>query len=194
MNRKTLNRLLTVFSVILVLALILLRSPRESEPGVLVEEGLYHRLYADGELYTLRIRDCEGNTLREDGPMTKRPVVTEEEPGLWSVSSSAGPDITLRWTYFYSPSRKLISESFYGVLDAREDLVILAGSQALTVRGIFSEEPWWDLTDFSRPLADVATTPFRSAEFAEEGRAVTVSYLSGEDLRQVTETVPLPEA
>ena len=193
MNRKTLKTLLGVFSVAMVLILIFLRSPRESEPGVLVEEGPYHRLYADGELYTLRIKDGEGNTLREDGPMTKRPVVTEAEPGLWSVSSSAGPDITLRWTYFYAPSRKLISESFYGVLDAREDLVILAGNQELMVRGIFSEEPWWDLTDFSQPLADTATTPFRSAEFAEEGRAVKVSYLAGEDFHEVAETLPLPE-
>jgi outer membrane protein OmpA-like peptidoglycan-associated protein len=84
-NRKTLKTLLSIFSVILVLALILLRSPRESEPGVLVEEGLYHRLYADGELYTLRIRDREGNTLREDGPMTKRPVVTEEKKKIEEV-------------------------------------------------------------------------------------------------------------
>ena len=194
MNRKTLNTLLTVFSVILVLALILLRSPRESEPGVLVEEGSCYKLYADGELYTLRLKDAEGKTLREDGPMTKRPVVTEVEPGLWSVSSSAGPDISLRWTYFYSPSRNLISESFYGVLAAREDLVILAGNQALTVRGMFSEKPWWDLTDFSQPLADTAATPFRSAAFAEDGKSLAVTYLSGEDLRQVTETVPLPEA
>ena len=43
-------------------------------------------------------------------------------------------------------------------------------------------------------MADTATTPFRSAEFAEEGRAVKVSYLAGEDFRQVTETLPLPEA
>ena len=193
MNQKTLKMLLTVFSVILVLALFLLRAPRESEPGVLVEEGPYHRLYADGELYTLRIRDGEGKTVREDGPMTRRPVVTEEEPGLWSVSSSAGPDISLRWTYFYSPSRGQISEIFYGVLDVREDLVILAGNQALTVRGIFSEEPWWDLSDFSQPLASVATTPFRSAAFAEDGKSLALRYLSGEDFHEVTETVPLPE-
>lgn len=193
MNQKTLKTLLTVFSVILALCLVFLRGPRESEPGVLVEEGLYHRLYADGELYTLRIKDYEGNTIREDGPMTKRPVVTEEEPGLWSVSSSAGPDVTLRWTYFYSPSRKLISESFYGVLDAREELVILAGNQALTVRGIFDQELWWDLTDFSQPLAEVAATPFRSAAFSEDGKSLEVAYLSGEDFHEVTETVPLPE-
>jgi hypothetical protein len=193
-NRKTLKTLLSIFSLVLVVALIFLRGPRESEPGTLVEEGPYHKLYADGELYTLRVKDCEGNTVREDGPMTKRPVVTEAAPGLWSVSSSAGPDITLRWTYFYSPSRGLISESFYGVLDAREDLVILAGNQALTVRGIFSEEPWWDLTDFSQPLAEAAATPFRSAAFAEEGKALELTYLSGEDFHEVTETVPLPEA
>lgn len=193
MNQKTLKTLLTVFSVILVLALILLRGGRESEPGVLVEEGPYHRLYADGELYTLRILDGEGKTLREDGPMTKAPVVAEAAPGLWSVSSSAGPDLTLRWTYFYSPARGQISEIFYGVLDARGDLVILAGNRALTVRGIFAEEPWWDLSDFSQPLADTATTPFRSAAFTDDGKTLEVTYLSGEDFHQVTETVPLPE-
>ena len=191
MNRKTLKTLLSIFSVILVLALILLRGGRESEPGVLVEEGPFYKLYADGELYTLRLKDAEGKTVREDGPMSRRPMITEEEAGLWSVSLHAGPDITTRWTYFYAPSEELISETFYGVFDVWERLLVQADGQALMVRGIFSDEPTWELTDFSQPPALTATTPFRNAAFTEEGKALKVVYLSGEDFHEVSETVSL---
>lgn len=191
-NQKTLKTLLSIFSAVLVLCLILLRGDRESEPGVLVEEGLCYKLYADGEIYFLRLKNPEGKTVREDGPMPKRPTVSEEEKGLWSVSLQAGPDITTRWTYFYAPSEGLISETFYGVFDVRERLLVQADGQTLMVRGIFSDEPTWELTAFSQPPALTATTPFRSAAFAEEGKALEVSYLSGEDLHEVSETLPLP--
>ena len=88
---------------------------------------------------------------------------------------------------------RLFHLEHYFYRKTREDLVILAGNQALTVRGVFSEEPWWDLSDFSQPLASVATTPFRSAAFAEDGKSLALTYLSGEDFHEVTETIPLPE-
>ena len=142
-NQKTLKGLLTVFSLLLVLLLILLRGGREPEPGVLVAEDTAYRLYADGNLFYLRLLDASGRTAREEGPMDREPILWEEEPGLWSVTHGAGPD--------------------------------------------------WLLMDFSQPLAETATTPFQSAAFTEDGKALEVTYLSGEDFREVTETIPLPE-
>ena len=191
-NQKTLKGLLTVLSLLLVLLLILLRGGREPEPGVLVAEDTAYRLYADGNLFYLRLLDASGRTLREEGPMAKEPQIREEEPGLWSVTHGAGPDITLQWTYFYDFTSGQISEAFYGVFDEQDRLLVRAEQTGLQVRSLFFPEPDWLLTDFSQPLADVAATPFRSAAFVEEGKALKVTYLSGEDFREVTETIPLP--
>ena len=48
------------------------------------------------------------------------------------------------------------------------------------------------LDSFSESLAPAAE-PFESAAFTEDGRAVTVTYLAGEDYHKVTETIPLPQ-
>ena len=192
-NQKTLKGLLTGFSLLLVLLLILLRGGREPEPGVLVAEDTAYRLYADGNLFYLRLLDASGRTLREEGPMAKEPQVREEEPGLWSVTHSAGPDISLQWTYFYDFSSGQISEAFYGVFDEQNRMLVRAEQTGLQVRGLFFPEPDWLLTDFSQPLAETASTPFRNAAFVEEGQALKVTYLSGEDFREVTEIIPLPE-
>lgn len=191
-NQKTLKGLLTAFSILLVLLLILLRGGREPAPGVLVAEDTAYRLYADGKLFTLRLLDAAGRTVREEGPMAKEPQVREEEPGLWSVTHSAGPDITLQWTYFYDFSSGQISEAFYGVFDEQDRMLVRAEQTGLQVRGLFFPEPDLLLTDFSQPLAETAATPFRNAAFVEEGRALKVTYLSGEDFHEVTEILPLP--
>ena len=125
--------------------------------------------------------------------MAREPQIREEEPGIWSVTHSAGPDISLRWTYYYDFSSGQISEAFYGVFDEQDRMLVRAEQTGLQVRGLFFPEPDWLLTDFSQPLAETASTPFRNAAFVEEGKALKVSYLSGEDFHEVTETVPLPE-
>ena len=192
MNQKTLKRLLTVFSVILILVLILFRAGnREDEPGRLLEETLVHKLYADGELYTLRIYNLEGERLREDGPSSKPFTVTEEEPGIWSVSLNAGAELSTRWTYFFTPSDGRISQTFYGVFDEEGGLLIRAEQNALVVQSIFEDEPYWELDEFSQPLAETAEPPFVNAAFVEEGKAVKVTYRSGEDFHEVTEILPL---
>lgn len=193
LNQKSLKGLLMAFSVLLVLALVLLQGGREPEPGVLVAEGAAYRLYADGSLYTLRLLDGSGRSVREEGPMDKEPILREEEPGLWSVTHGTGPDLTLRWTYFYDLATGQVSEAFYGVLDEQDRMLIRAEQTGLQVRGLFFSEPDWLLTDFSQPLAETAATPFRSAAFAEDGKSLRVTYLSGEDFHEVTETIPLPE-
>ena len=142
---------------------------------------------------TLRLLDGSGRSVREEGPMDKEPILREEEPGLWSVTHGTGPDLTLRWTYFYDLATGQVSEAFYGVLDEQDRMLIRAEQTGLQVRGLFFSEPDWLLTDFSQPLAETAATPFRSAAFAEDGKSLRVTYLSGEDFHEVTETIPLPE-
>lgn len=194
MNQKALKTILTILSVVLAIYLVFFRGgEREDAPGVLVEETAVYKLYADGELYTLRIYSIAGERLREDGPMNKRPTVTEEETNLWSVSLQAGTGVDARWTYYFAPLEGRISQTRYGVFDQRNGLLVRLNGEngSLVVESIFDGEPYWELRDFSQPLAATAEAPFTNAAFVDDGRSVKVTYLSGEDLHEVTEVVPL---
>ena len=47
------------------------------------------------------------------------------------------------------------------------------------------------LDSFSEPLAQTVE-PFINAAFAEDGKAIVVTCLAGEDCHEVMETIPLP--
>lgn len=148
-------------------------------------------LFEDKGVYALQFYSPEGDLVWAYGPSERELRVTEEESGLWSLSLSAGPSPSLSWAVYYKPETGQLSGSLYGILARDRERVLCSWGKSLFLRGIFDGEDQVVLESFSEPLAPAAD-PFVSAAFTEDGSAVVVTYLAGEDYHEVTETIPLP--
>lgn len=148
-------------------------------------------LFEDKGVYALQFYSPEGSLVWAYGPSDRVLRVTEEEPGLWSMGLSAGPSPSLSWAVYYKPETGLLSDSLYGILDRDGERVLCSWGKSLLLRGIFDGRNGTELASFSEPLAPTVD-PFVSAAFTEDGKAVVVTYLAGEDYHEGTETVPLP--
>ncbi len=160
--------------------------------GEQIEGNEVYALFEDKGVYAVQLYGTDGELVWAVGPVNHEPLVTEEEPGLWSVSVQAGTGLSTRWTLYYAPETGTLSPRCYGVLDRQGDrLIHLDSSKQLEVRGLFDTEEGVVLRHFSEPLSN-AVEPFVFAHFTEDGKAVVVTYLAGEDYHEVTETIPLP--
>lgn len=148
-------------------------------------------LFEEDGVYALQFYSPERELVWAYGPSDRELRVTEEEPGLWSMGLSAGPSPSLSWAVYYKPETGQLSDSLYGVLARDRERVLCSWGKSLLLRGIFDGEDRVVLESFSEPLAPTVD-PFVSAAFTEDGKAVVVTYLAGEDDHEVTETIPLP--
>ena len=163
-----------------------------ASPGERVEGSEINALFEKDGLYTVQLYDRSGALVWAYGPSSRRPEVKQEEPGLWSVSVQAGTGIGTRWTVYYAPEEGRISRAWYGVLDRQGELLVHpASGTGLRICELFSDGISGTLLTPSQPLAPAAE-PFVAAQFTEDGKGVTVTYLSGSDYHEVTETLPLP--
>ena len=163
-----------------------------ASPGERVEGSEVYALFERDGLYTVQLYDRGGALVWAYGPGNRRPEVKQEEPWLWSVSVQAGTGIGTRWTVYYAPEEGRISRAWYGVLAQRGELLAFSVSgSGLRVCELFSDGFSGPILTPSLPLSN-AVEPFVSAAFTEDGKAVTVTYLSGADYHEVTETLPLP--
>lgn len=160
--------------------------------GARIAGNQVYGLFEEDGVYALQLYSREGDLVWAFGPGRHEPRVEEAEPGLWSVSLGAGPSLSLHWTVYYRPETGQLSDAIYGILARDGERVLCISGKSLLLRGIFERGDRTMLDSFSESLAPAAE-PFESAAFTEDGRAVTVTYLAGEDYHKVTETVPLPQ-
>lgn len=159
--------------------------------GKQIAGNAVYRLFEGDGVYSLQLYSPEGDPVWAWGPGSREPRVVEEEPGLWSVSLSAGPSLSLHWTVFYKPETGQLSDPIYGILARDGERVLRIAGKSLVLREIFAGRDQVVLDSFSEPLAQTVE-PFISAAFTEDGKAVVVTCLAGEDCHEVTETIPLP--
>ena len=160
--------------------------------GARIAGNQVYGLFEEDGVYALQLYSRGGDLVWAFGPGRHEPRVEEAEPGLWSVSLGAGPSLSLHWTVYYRPETGQLSGAIYGILARDGERVLCISGKSLLLRGIFERGDRTMLDSFSESLAPAAE-PFESAAFTEDGRAVTVTYLAGEDCHKVTETIPLPQ-
>lgn len=164
-----------------------------TSPGERIEGNEIYGVFENDGVYAVHLYDRAGALVWAYGPVNRRPEVKQEEDDLWSVSVQAGTGIGTRWTVYYAPEEGLLSPAYYGVLARQgERLVRALGNGTLELCIMSHPGAGAVLHEFSEARAAIVD-PFLSAAFTEDGKAVSVTYLAGEDYHEVTETIPLPE-
>jgi len=159
--------------------------------GEIIEESDHHRIIRADSLYYCYFYNNDHEVIKEEGPLGKQPRVTAAGANLLRFTLQAGTGIGSRWGYYYDTENAVFSEVFQGICDERGGKAAYIEHSKVVVCDIFDSGKYCrEFSEFSHPLSEAAA-PIINAIFSEDGERIIVSYLTGEDYKEVTEEFPL---
>ena len=130
--------------------------------------------------------------VRTEGPYSKIPkvsVVNDSNPTLLRLTIQTGTGIGTQYGYFYLVDEMKFSETFQSILDQSGNLVAYIDKEKVVVRDIFDKTKYdKEISAFRDPFSNVAQ-PITNASFSQDSKTITVTYLTGDNFREVSETL-----
>lgn len=161
------------------------------EAGEVVEKTTYSQVFCIDGQYFCTFYDKDHNMVRTEGPYSKIPkvsVVNDSNPTLLRLTIQTGTGIGTQYGYFYLVDEMKFSETFQSILDQSENLVAYIDKEKVIVRDIFDKTKYdKEISDFCDHFSNVAQ-PITNASFSEDSKTITVTYLTGDNFREVSET------
>jgi len=156
-----------------------------------VDETDYYKVIRLDSMYYCFIYDENHDVVTTEGRWPVEPGLTIEDSRLVKLTYSAGPSRGLQWGYYYDTKADVLSRTYYYILDEKDGKVAYGGLDKLVVRDIFDKAKYYkEFTTFKLPLSKMVD-PITSAEFTGNGNSIKVTYLSGDDYREVSEVFDL---
>jgi len=157
-----------------------------------IEETEYFKIIRADFLYYCYIYDGNHNKVKSEGPFNKQPHILMVNDHLLRFTLQAGTGIGTQWGYFYDIKENFISQVLQSIYDQCDDKVAYGNVKKVIVSSIFNKTKYYyEISTFKEPLSEVAE-PITNVEFVDDGARVKVSYLTGADFQEVTETIDLP--
>ena len=159
-----------------------------TEVSIVAEEPYYLIAEKNG-LYSYKIYDKDKNVVRTKEKLTKQPQIVMVGEHTISVTQQAGTGIATSSTYYYDVESNQFSNVFQAVFDQREGLVVYAADHnRIVIRDIFEENGYYqEIFEFQKPLSPAAF-PFVDVKFSRDGSTVCVTYLSGNEYMEISES------
>ena len=157
----------------------------------ILEDSTYYKVLLSNSQYYCTFYDKSHQVVRVDGPYSKIPkvsVVNDSNPTLLRLTIQTGTGIGTQYGYFYLVDEMKFSETFQSILDQSENLVAYIDKEKVVVRDIFDKTKYdKEISDFRDPFSNVAQ-PITNASFSDDSKTITVTYLTGDNFREVSET------
>ncbi len=194
-----------IFFILLIGAFICFRADglvnRTDEPrnqaeaiireGQIIEETDYYKIMEFDFLYCCVFYNQQHVATKTEGPLDKEPAVVMVDENLVRFTVQAGTGIGTQWGYYYDPSTDVFSEVLESILDESGGKVACARQNAVVIRDIFDESKYFkEITDFVNTLSPTVE-PFVEVQFTDDGKYIEVTYLTGEDYKEIIERFAL---
>lgn len=144
--------------------------------------------------YSYEITDYTGRILEFKDNLTREPKRQYVSTDVIGIAMQAGTGLSTNYVKYYDLENRVISETFYYVLNAKDDYVVYADytgdAHVLIVQDIFDKEQYYKeykLENVSPVAADFSI----NCEFDDNGNAI-VTYLTGEDYKETELIISLP--
>lgn len=125
--------------------------------------------------YSYALYNADGSIAEEMPFLEEKPEITVIEEKLIRVDEGEA-------TYYYDLDGRRFSESFTHVFHEAGTLFVSADGERVIVRDIFDPDGVYkEFSDFTGALCTSVEMPILSARFVEDGSAVMIEYLSGEE-------------
>ena len=152
-----------------------------------VEEAENYKIYQMGNLFFCRLYDTDHHVVKKDGPFVREPQVKMIENRLLRVSWQSGTGMGTQQAYYYDICQNRFSQTFESVFDEYGDNIVFCTNKDVIVQNIFDKSAFYlQISEFEKPFSNVAF-PFERVCFMDEGKKVSITYLSGEDYLLFTE-------
>ena len=162
-----------------------------TEDEEVLENTTYYQISISNSQYYCTFYDKNHQVVRVDGPYSKIPkvsVVNDSNPILLRLTIQTGTGIGTQYGYFYLVDEMKFSETFQSILDQSGNLVAYIDKEKVVVRDIFDKTKYdKEISAFHDPFSNVAQ-PITNASFSEDSKTITVTYLTGDNFREVSET------
>lgn len=143
--------------------------------------------------YSYRFTDRNGEVLFEKQDAAREPRITQITPTLYELCTQAGTGLSTNWAVFCDVDKRLVSETFYYVLVAKDQYVVTAdcayGEHYIVVQSIFDREQYYKeykLENVSPVAADFVVN------FKMKKDECIVIYPVGENYTETEFAIPFP--
>lgn len=162
----------------------------EKKPEVIEEADFYKITYADS-MYYYCLFDENHNVVKSDGPLNRKPEIIMVDDHLVRFTTQSGTGIGTQWGYYYDAEKDVFSRVLNSILDQNDGKVAYRSNGGVIVRDIFDKTKFYqEFSLFKEPFAETVD-PIVKGNFSQDGRSIEITYLSGDEYREVTEIVEL---
>ena len=154
------------------------------------ENEHYKVVYLDF-MYYYYIFDENHNIVKSDGLLNRHPRILMVSDDLVRFTLQAGTGNGTKWGYYYDTKKNMFSNVFYSIFDQCNGKVAYGGLNKVVIRDIFDETKYFlEITSFKEPFS-YSAEPITNVEFTDGGSNVKVSYLTGENYQEISESFDL---
>lgn len=157
----------------------------------IIEESDYYEITYNGDFtYSYEIRDKSGNIILSDNSEKRTPHINMLNENIVKLMIQRGTGLATRFTTYCNIENGTVSDIFLYVLNEFDENAIFVqfrdNEHYVIIQSIFDRNEFYKefIISDAAPIADAIT----NAELSEDGKNLTVSYLTGEDYIE-TETV-----
>lgn len=157
----------------------------------IIIENEYYKIVHSDYMYTYCIYNSKGEEVKRVESSTAMPMITETDDNLLRVTTQGGTGIGTQSGYYYDIENDIFSKTFRCIFDEHNGKVLHSVSyDTVAVSDIFGDAYYYEITQFSKPFSESAF-PIVDAEFANDGREVKITYLTGEDYEETTDILKI---
>jgi len=157
---------------------------------VIAETDYYKLIYLNLRYYCF-IYDDNHNVAKTEGWLTTKPQLSIVDGYIVKFTLQPGTGIGTQWGYYYDTKADVFSNVFQSIFSEQGGKVAYGGLDKVIVRDIFDKTKYYkEFSTFKQPLAKSAD-PITDVKFANKGKSIKVTYLTGADLRSVSEVFDL---
>lgn len=154
----------------------------DTENLSIVSSSKYYTLNEKGEYYIYN-KDHEVVKSGED----PRANISMLNSGVVKFYSQAGTGISTRYNFYYDAYNDRFSETFHSVHDEYASLIAYGTAEKVTVQNMFDKAEYYrEFSDFNPPLSTQVVEPITSVNFVNSGRAICVTYITGDNYEEKT--------
>lgn len=152
-----------------------------------VEETEFYKITYSNSMYYYYIFDDSYNTVKSDGPLSRKPHIQIINNHLIRFTSQAGTGIGTQWGFYYDIKKDVFSRVFNSIYDQTDEKVAYRNSNKIIIRDIFDKTNYYqEISSFKKPLANTVD-PITNAKFSKDGKNIVITYFAGSDYEEITE-------
>lgn len=153
----------------------------------ITDENEYYKVLYHDFMYYYYIFDENHEIIKSDGPLNKHPHISMINDDILKFTLQSGTGLATQWGFYYDTKKDIFSQNFTSIYTEYNEKIAYCEKNKIIIRDAFDKTNCYqEIASFSSPLS-AAAEPITNIEFLDDGTFVKISYLAGDDYREVSD-------